>query len=158
MKVKLTIGDWSQDGHNQYDEFVYESNKSVQEIRQAYKDSCKLTGIQFNHNKDYTEVIGNKYGTERHICTEYEDNSVSDLAKEILKKHGIKLWRDGEEDYYIESIEEFIDILIQFIKLSLPDLVLEEASFKKSELKNIQPINGWWNDELNHQFGYGLFS
>jgi len=160
MKVKLTIGDWSQDGHNQYDEFVYESNKTVQEIRQAYKDSCKLTGLQFNINEDYTGLNLTWQHPEynkRHICTEYEDSSVSDLAKEILKNHGIKLWEEGEEDY-IESVEEFIDILIQFIKLSLPDLELKEASFKKSELKNIDPINSWWNDELNHQFGYGLFN
>lgn len=27
-KVKITIGDWSQDGHNQYEEFVFETNKT----------------------------------------------------------------------------------------------------------------------------------
>lgn len=43
------------------------------------------------------------------------------------------------------------------IKLSLPDLILEEAKFKRSELKNIEPVNGWWNPELNCQFGYGLY-
>lgn len=40
-KVKLSIGDWSQDGHNQSEDFVYEVNKTVSEIRQGYKDSCK---------------------------------------------------------------------------------------------------------------------
>ena len=73
-RVKLTIGDWSQDGHNQYEEFVYESNKSVHEIRQAYKDSCKLTGISFNHNEDYTGLNlkwDHPEYNSRKIATEY---------------------------------------------------------------------------------------
>ena len=45
-KVKLVIGDWSGDGHGQSEEFVFETNKTVEEIGQAYKDSCKLTGLQ----------------------------------------------------------------------------------------------------------------
>lgn len=151
-KVKITIGDWSQDGHNQYEEFVFESNKSVNEIRQAYKNSCKLTGLSFNHNEDYTGLsLG--YGTERQIATEYEEAELSDLAKEILSTFNVN-YSSYEED---SSPDKFLQLLVSFIKLSLPDLVLEEAAFKKSELKDIPPVNGWWNDELNCGFGYGLF-
>jgi lysyl-tRNA synthetase class II len=156
-KIKITIGDWSQDGHNQYEEFVFEANKTVQEIRQAYKDSCKLTGLSFNHNEDYTGLNLNwqhpEYET-RKIATEYEEYELSDLAKEILSKFNIDYSNYNEEP----SLENFIDLLINFIKLSLPDLILEEASFKKSELKTIKPLNGWWTKELNCQFGYGLFN
>jgi len=151
-KIRLTIGDWSQDGHNQYEEFVYESNKTVENIKQAYKNSCKLTGLSFNHNEDYTGLnIG--YGSERQIATEYGECEISDLAKEILDSFKID-YSDYEEE---PSVENFIELLINFIRLSLNDLELKEASFKKSELKNIEPVNGWWNDELNVQFGYGLF-
>lgn len=156
MKVKITIGDWSQDGHNQYEEFVFKSNKSVEEIRQAYKDSCKLTGLSFNHNEDYTGLNLNWQHPEyriRKIATEYEKYELSDLAKEILSKFNIDYYNYDEE----YSCENFLDLLISFIKLSLPDLTLEEASFKKSELKDIPAVNGWWNRELNCQFGYGLF-
>ena len=156
MKVKITIGDWSQDGHNQYEEFVFESNKTVKEIRQAYKDSCKLTGLSFNHNEDYTGLNLNWKHPEyriRKIATEYQEYELSDLAKEILSKFNID-YSNYDEEY---SCENFLDLLISFIKLSLPDLILKEALFKKSELKNIPAINGWWNKELNCQFGYGLF-
>ena len=151
-KVKITIGDWSEDGHNQYDEFVYESNKSVKDIRQAYKDSCKLTGLQFNHNENYTGTeVHNSYGTPYHICTEYDEDTISDIAMGILMEHDIEVGSD-----YL-SVDEFAELIIDFIKLSLPDLVLEEASFKKSELRDISAVNGWWNHELNVGFGYGLY-
>ncbi len=151
-KVKITIGDWSQDGHEEYDEFVFDSNKTVHEIRQAYKDSCKLTGLQFNYNKNYTGLPEhNSYGTDRHICTEYNENEITDLALNILKEHGIDINVDKLD------IDVFLKLLIDFIKLSLPDLVLEEAAFKKSELREIPAVNGWWNDELNVGFGYGLY-
>lgn len=163
-KVKITIGDWSEDGHSHYDVFVYESNKTVEEIRQAYKDSCKLTGISFNHNEDYTGLnVG--YGSERQIATEYDNPTISKLAEEIFLQHGIDVWEGlsksaftPDDVVYIDGDEHFIEILVKFIKLSLPDLILEEGSFKKSELSSIAAVNGWWNPELNCQFGYGLYS
>lgn len=157
MKVRLTIGDWSKDGHSISEDFIYKSNKSVEEIRQAYKNSCKLTELSFNHDEDYTG-LNLKYGTDRQIATEYQSSTISELALEILKKYEIELKsEDGSEEYFIDGVDEFVDILIKFIKLSLPDLKLEEASYKKSELKDIPAINGWGNKELNCQFGYGLF-
>lgn len=147
-KVKLTIGDWSQDGHNQYDIFVYNVNKNVSEIRQAYKDSCKLTGLQFNNNENYTGLSAHDtYDTPYHICTEHESFKPSELAIDILSNFGI----DYSED------RSFPQLIMQFIKLSLKDLTWEEATYKKSELENIQPINGWCNKELNVGFGYGLY-
>ena len=158
-KVRLTLGDWSCDGHNISDQFVYFSNKPVKEIQDAYKTSCKLTGLSFNHNEDYTGLNlswNHPETADRKICTEYEDSEISPLAKRILMEHGIN--SDGilaSNDF--DPVQSFIEIWIEFVKLSLKDLVLEEVSFKKSELKEIPAINGWWNEELNVQFGYGLY-
>ncbi len=60
-----------------------------------------------------------------------------------------------DEDEIYLYIYNFALLIMEFIKLSLTDLTYEEAYFKKSELKTIPPINGWWNNALN--FGYGLF-
>jgi len=171
MRVKLSIGDWSQDGHNQYEEFVYESNKSVEEIQEAYKASCALTGLQFNYIQDKENYTGLNLNwqdsdyDDRQIAVEYESSHISKLAEEILKSHGIDVWEGYDPQVYdfkaekcpIQDEENFIDLWLQFVKLSLPDLKLEEASFKKSELKTLPAINGWWNENLNVQFGYGLY-
>ena len=162
MKVKLTIGDLSQDGHNQYDEFVYEVNKSVEEIRQAYKDSCKLVGIQFNRNEKYTGIKYDwKQSRNYECCTEYEDSRMRSNIVQKLKAVGFdankfSLEEVEDEDLYFD-VEGFAEMIMAFIKLSIPDLTYEEAAFKKSELNAMPAINGWWNPELNVQFGYGLY-
>lgn len=79
MIYKLTLGDWSKDGHEQYREFLFDCNYDIHKIRQAYKDSCKKLGISFNHNSDYTE-LGLRFRDERQIWTEYEDENISEFA------------------------------------------------------------------------------
>jgi hypothetical protein len=152
-KVKITIGDWSEDGHNQSEDFVFEVNKSVIEIQNAYKASCKLTGLIFDSNENHTNIKDLDWKhpefEKRQVFVEYEQNTLSDFAKNIISNHGLKL-PTGEP-------ENFCYFMFEFIKLSLPDLTFEEASFKKSELKLITPINGWWSKNCNETWGYGLF-
>lgn len=161
MKVKLSIGDWSHDGHNQYEDFVFEVNKSVEEIRQAYKDSCKLAGMQFNHNENYTGINYDWRQAGKYECLcEYENSVMSSNFIQKLKAVGLDVSKyaiDGNDEELCFGIEGFAEMIMQFIKLSLPDLTYEEAAFKKSEIKTIPPINGWWNKDLNVQLGYGLF-
>lgn len=156
-KFKISIGDWSEDGHNKYEQLVFTSNKSVKEMQDAYKQSCKNTGIQFNHNQNYTDrPENNGYSSPYQIWTEYEDSGLSEEAKEILTVHGL-LTGDANIDPDGYDADEAAKLILNFIKLSLPDLEVEEATFKRSELDTIEPLNGWWCKELNHQFGYGLF-
>lgn len=161
-KFKVVIGDWSDDGHGKSDKFVFKGNYPVETLRQAYKDSCKLTGVQFNHNQDYTGIEIDKnlpyqmrWGEEdkRRVCTEYGNNFIDMFAYNILKEFGLDVEGCDEEI----DIERFVEILLSFIKLSLPDFQYEEAPYKRSELKEIPPLNGYWNKDLNVQFGYGLY-
>lgn len=142
--LALNIGDWSGDGHNKNVSVLINCNKSASEIRQAYKDSCKLTGISFNHNEDYTGVLKGQYGSPFQICTEYEEYKVSNEAIEKLSSFGIEVLEEG----YM-NVNSFVDLWFDFVKLSLPTL-----QWEKFEVEN---INGFWNKELNCQFGYGLF-
>lgn len=110
QKFKVVIGDWSQDGHNMYDEFVFESNKSVKALQEGYKKSCKLTGLQFNHNDDYTglpEAKDWKTAKQTTIWTDYEDNEISDEQLKTLKTHGIIA---REDDYVLITIGNLIII------------------------------------------------
>jgi hypothetical protein len=49
-----------------------------------------------------------------------------------------------------------VELILNFIKLSLPGFQWEEASYKRSELRKIPSLNGY-GPELNVQFGYGLY-
>lgn len=158
MLYKLVLGDWSKDGHNISKDFIFDCNHDVSEIRQAYKDSCKKLGVTFNHNEDYTG-LGITYGDERMVWTEYEENDMSETAFKIMYEAGCfdgipyeKHEEYGETKYYIKELKDCAMLIMNFIALSMP----EDFTYKPVNMK-ITPINGWWNPELNEQFGYGLF-
>lgn len=155
----LTIGDWSNDGHNMSDKIYYHVNYPVEDIRQAYKDSCRKTGVQFNHNANYTGVGSpNCYDQ---ILTEYSNNSIRPHENKILREHNVitDTWLserklEETEDHYICMTEpkDVADLIMRFISISMPkDFTYTETTV------NATPINGWWNDQLNCQFGYGIY-
>ena len=172
-RFKLTIGDWSGDGHSKDIMFVYESNYTVKELQDAYKNSCKLTGVQFNGNENYTGIEYSYQDENKYeIATNYQRCYASKAQYKKLLSHGIdlenyvseRIYKEGDKYYNEEDYanlcepEMFAKLILDFIKLSLPkDASFEEAFYKNSELKTISSLNGWWNKELNCQFGYGLF-
>ena len=154
----LTIGDWSEDGHGSYEKVYFKVNYPVDAIQQAYKDSCRKTGVQFNHNENYT-------GTEKHriydqIWTEYDNDAIRPAEGKILREYGVitdeYLTERGlmEEDSYIINLspKDAADIIMRFIALSMP----KDFCYTEEKIA-AQPINGWWNPNLNCQFGYGLY-
>jgi len=164
----LVLGDWSDDGHGKYEKVLVESNVDVAIIQKAYKDSCKLTGVSFNHNDDYTGLNRQDMEeTEYHIATEYERRGIPEKALTELLKHGFKEAFLENEKYDFKGWEKtlkagddldyddlFVDIWIWFVKLSLP----ENTILKKVDEKNDIPvINGYWNKKLNVNFGNGLY-
>ena len=170
-RFRVVIGDWSSDGHGKSDEYVFQSNKSVEEMQQAYKDSCALTGVQFNHNATYTasDPTQRRENRKSQIFCEYEDGGISKSNLESLTSAGLdvqkycgndieKNYDDISDKYWVGiSPEGCAYLILDFIKLSLPDLEYEEAFYKFTELKKMPPLNGWWCEGLNHQFGYGLY-
>ncbi|MCQ4782934.1 hypothetical protein [Anaerostipes hadrus] len=61
-------------------------------------------------------------------------------------------WRRVGCDYYINETQDCAKLIMNFIALSMP----EDFTYKLIE-SEIEPINGYWNGELNAQLGYGLF-
>lgn len=150
MLYKLVLGDWSGDGHEQSIDVLFECNYDVHKIRQAYKDSCKKSCITFNHNENYTG-LNFKKDDNRMVWTEcYE---ISSTAFNILNRlncfDGID-YKECNHEYVIDSLCDCAKLIMNFIALSMPD----DFTYEKVR---IEPINGYWNDELNEQFDYGLF-
>ena len=141
-KFKIEIGDPSKDGHNQSEERVIISNKTIEEVRDAYKKSCELTGLVFTSNTNVIvndKVLNWRDGeyADRNICVEYESYDTSELAQIILKEYGIE---NSEIDGDVGSL---VDVFLEFIKLSLPD-------FEYNIIQDITP-------SLGLTIGYGLF-
>jgi hypothetical protein len=100
MKFRITIGDWSYDGHEKTENYVFETAASEEHsIKKAYKKALKIVPAHLQ---------------PANICTEYEENSISDdLASEIEKYYSIELmrdWdgRDGQVDICTEDMAEMI--------------------------------------------------
>lgn len=162
----LVVGDWSSDGHGKSEKVLLQSNVDVVSIQQAYKDSCKLTGVSFNINEDYTGLNRHyKEADEYQIATQYGRSGIPAKALLALLNHGFRenflnKWefpeldeamKEGTDLYYDDL---FPELWIWFVKLSLPqDTIIEKCEVKDE----IPKINGYWNKNLNVGFGYGLF-
>lgn len=134
MKVKLNLGDWSQDGHNQTEVVILEVNKTVKEIQEAYLKSCKDSGVELHR-----------------LCSDYDENIIDDADLQDLEDFGIKWLFEHVEDNLIWDTTSFTNLILDFIKISLPDL-----TYKIVE-DDIPNLNGFWGD-LNVTFGYGLYT
>ena len=154
-KMYLVIGDWSYDGHGKYEKILVSVNKEVIKVQEAYKSSCKLTGISFNHSGDFTgkeEERGLKEAGKYRISAEYKDNSISKEVEAILCEYNYPMSKfDNYKDCFYLYQDSFVDLWFWFVGLSLPDL-----EWKKVE-DDIPVINGYWDDNLNIQLGYGIF-
>lgn len=146
-KMYLCLGDPSGDGHGKHSNILVSTNKPVEEIREAYKSSCQLTGISFNHNDDFTGIKRDFIEVRKyHVCAEYEEYKLTQECRKILNDFGI-----STENFNADPIEEnFTKLWFNFVKLSLKDL---EWQIIKDD---IPKINGYGSG-LNVQFGYGLY-
>lgn len=143
--VKLVLGDDSGDGHGVTKEVRYTSNYDRDTIWKAYMDSCEKTGIQFNHNENYTGLPDLEDWQQ--IFTEYGDAYMTEKAADALKAHGIDPASYGEEDgdheYYFEE-DGAAKLIMAFIALSMPN----DWTYGLVE-DDFETIN-------DPQFGYGL--
>lgn len=103
--MKLTLGDWSGDGHARHEDFFLLSNYDIHRIHSAYKESCKRTGIIFHSAagaRYYNLLPGIDLAEEpwREVWGEYNENWICPEAERILLNDGVnyskRLWVDLE--------------------------------------------------------------
>lgn len=157
--ARFAIGDWSGDGHKECNDVTFQVNYPICDIQNAYKESCKLTGVQFNHGKNY--ITSNGEYVYNQILTEYDEPFITPEQTAILKKfhvitdeiiNKLQLKELDDNELIVDDVKQFITILIRFISLSMPDdFVASHVNENK-----IPYINGHGSD-LNVQFGYGIY-
>lgn len=155
---KVPVGDWSKDGHNESKDYYVMCSHTVEEMQQAYRDTCKKIGLQMHHTDNYTDIPETvKHRSWRMLLTEYEQNEIDYEAIKILEEHGFDFdGIDGESDEededslataYFDSKDVF-RLFMWFISYSLENFEYEEVK--------AEAIIGYWG-KLNHQIGYGVF-
>lgn len=132
MQFKMSVGDWSDDGHGKCDYFVVKTDApDMEAVSEAYKQAVKLTGVRF---KDV-------------ICAEYEDSVIHKEHKEKLEKHGINVAQYSEE---ADEVDEINLCPENYAKLTCDFLALGSTfKFKVLTGKQMPTFNSG---------GYGLFA
>lgn len=150
MRYKISIGDWSNDGHGKYEDFIIESNVDYKEIIAAYKKACEASGVSLHEGK----------GTSKYtvLCSEYEQHAVPHDAFEKLATIGIKLMEFCDCDHtqpYDEAGEYtgypsgFVQLFLAMAKTQLPDF---KYGLVDDDIITINQTDGF-----REFMGYGLF-
>jgi hypothetical protein len=133
----LAIGDWSDDGHGQCKEFTFHCSHKVEQVRAAYLTSVKQFGISFD--PDHKAKIM--------VLTRGGERSLSDKAQKKLTAIGYDMTKIPEPEFV--SPEELANLILWFAGKQLKNFAAEK--------KEKTYMNGFWNKQLNAQFGYGAF-
>jgi hypothetical protein len=95
-------------------DFVFDTNKTIEEIEEAYEKSCHKFKICFDIN-DSTRFC------YEGVCVEYCDKYVSYSVREILTNAGLdfgKYYSIGAK-FGFRSVKSFAELVLDFIGLSL---------------------------------------
>lgn len=124
--IGFSLGDWSCDGHCQYDKFHITCNYSAKEIEEAYKKVCDR--LHYDFLKE---------------CREYKETRLSLDGYVILSSLRIiepmenvdeENYGDVYCSYWVEGIDKFISIFFELVKQELPDLVWSDRDLNEEEL------------------------
>jgi len=158
-QIDIVLGDWSNDGHGKSKHVSIMINKTKFEMQKAYKASCEKLLISFdNHN--FTGIKRDWRDAEKYqIAAEYDEYVMTKEVARILFDNNCPIIKEAfdedgeysEEGFYLDE-DNIIELLMWFIQQSLPDFEWTKNGVVKPEV-----FNGYWDENLNIQIGYGLF-
>ncbi len=147
-KYSIVVGDWSCDGHEKSDKFIFDCTHSKADIIKSYKQAVNKSGVALHSDKDKIEILG-----------EYEDNIINNEAIGFLEGIGCKFeWRDNEFEVNGEERELYCgpdDVFHLF--LEMVSTQLEGFKYKRID-EEIESINGFWDKKFNESIGYGVYT
>ena len=156
-KFRIPIGDWSGDGHSQNKDFVIQSNKPVEAVREAYFAASQKLGYNLDSSHD----------AKKGPCTYYEERTIDNdwytklVGDGILNENDdIRINEDEEsgnpeDETYDVNINMFVGMVLAYLKVGDPELELERI--EEESLPMLQFYG--YDDKQRHigYFGYGLF-
>lgn len=130
----IPIGDWSDDGHGKCEYFYATATKPFKDVCLAFKAAKKK--LDFSPEE---------------VCSEYEENEVTEEAIELLKEHGFEI---DSDNFYTREMAELVVWFLNQGDSELNAVLLPEDE-EPPMLRNwdYRDITG----ENLDGFGYGLF-
>jgi hypothetical protein len=128
---KIQVGDWSGDGHGQCMDYIFKSNKPVEEIREIY----------FTAKEKYPTLSPDSF------CSDYQDYTIPDEVVKQAEELGYEI---DPENFFTDDMAKYT---AWFIMLGDSELKLEET-------KAVETLAFYGYDEKNRHInfiGYGLF-
>lgn len=126
--VKIELGDPSGDGHCISENKYFKTNYDKSHLVQAYRVSVS------------------KFGVDLHdVCSNYQDSRIKKELYDKLLSGGFPIneYFAVDDNYNIIDADDFSIMVMEFIKVSLPDLTYEIISMDVPSIGS---------------FGYGLYS
>ena len=137
-QFRLTIGDWSGDGHGKSEDFVVSSNAPVEKVREAHYKIEDTTGVDIEN-----------------ICSDYGEDEIDEETVEVLKDMGFQFRNSTGMGDGIVNVTEMAQLWIFLLQKADPTLELELVQ------DDIPRLQFYGFDELKRHIGgvgYGLFS
>lgn len=113
-KFNIPVGDWSDDGHGKCNHYLVESNKPVEEVREAHYKIKEVIGIDLSK-----------------VCSSYGDSSLNEDDYAILKDLGFEFNSshfDDDEDNAIVYPSGFAEMWIFLLMQVDKDLKINRIS------------------------------
>ena len=124
--IELEVGDWSKDGHNQSDTFLFKSNYSGREIDEGFERLKKEKQIDF-----------------KKVCRDYEDSEIKDDVLIKLIKLGVLTQEEVDEAeeeyngcYCVESALDLAALALDTLHAFDPAFEWEEFVITNKEYCN----------------------
>lgn len=139
MKFKLTIGDYWDDGHGKYENFLFDIEATKEEVEAAIDRAENKLGFMFTN-----------------LCCEYEDNTISEEQNASFQGYfGEEAWaqvQHGEKYLIPEDLANIVkEILVKELGTSV-----KEIADRYTPITFARPPSFRCSTRAD-QIGYGLF-
>ncbi len=149
-KFKVVIGDWSKDGHNQSEQYLFECNASIPDVKNAYKKAVKICKVSLHRDA----------GDPDPILARYQDSKIPGPKVFALKILGVNfdfLSREDDIDEEEDGSLYFNTEDVAYLFMEMVRTQIDGFTYKRVN-DEIPVINGFWSDDFNYSFGYGTFA
>lgn len=135
-KFRMSIGDWSDDGHGKHEDFIIASNVPVEIVREAHFAMKESLGFSIED-----------------FCYEYEDSVIDSKTTKAIMELGFEFENVGDEEVgtYPEEMARLWIFLLKKVDVNL------ELKIIKDEIPTLHFYG--YDKKKRHigYVGYGLF-